>query len=216
MVRGPPVRPPAGRGPNSLEGRVASVNPSLTLPGARRMRALRRLPWRPMPTTPLLPALLALEPLHSLPRTGWILRGIQAPESVGDHVLSTAFVVLALSGRIEAKLDGHIEPTIDLGRALALALVHDVPEALTGDLPRSASKLLPAGAKVAMEGAAARTTREARFVRVCDRLQLGLRLVAYVRAGRKGLEEFRTTVAALDCHEFSAAADLKAEILAAL
>lgn len=176
---------------------------------------------------PLLPALLALQPLHDLPRTGWILRGIAAPESVGDHVLSTAFVALALAPRVE--------PPLDLARVLGLALVHDVPEALTGDLPRSASSLLPQGAKTAMEREAARelldpigpeahelwreyaaaTTREARFVRVCDRLQLGLRLVAYVRSGRTGLEEFRATVAALDCGEFAAAARLKDEILAA-
>ena len=176
---------------------------------------------------PLLPALLALQPLNDLPRTGWILRGIAAPESVGDHVLSTAFVALALAPRVE--------PQLDLARVLGLALVHDVPEALTGDLPRSASSLLPDGAKAAMEREAARrlldpigadsldlwreyaaaATREARFVRVCDRLQLGLRLAAYVRSGRKGLHEFRATVAALDCSEFAAAARLKDEILAA-
>jgi putative hydrolase of HD superfamily len=180
-----------------------------------------------MPSPPLLPALLALQPLHDLPRTGWILRGIAAPESVGDHVLSTAFVVLALGPRVE--------PALDVGRALALALLHDVPEALTGDLPRTAAALLPKGAKVAMEEAAARrllaplsaaalelwreqaagTTREARFVRVCDRLQLGLRLVAYVRSGVRGLEEFRSTVAETDCGEFTAALELKTEILAA-
>jgi putative hydrolase of HD superfamily len=176
---------------------------------------------------PLLPALLALQPLHDLPRTGWILRGISTPESVGDHVLSTAFVVLALAPRVE--------PALDLGRALALAVLHDVPEALTGDLPRSASTSLPRGAKVAMEEQAARAllaplsgpaldlwreyaegaTREARFVRVCDRLQLGLRLVAYVRSGVRGLDEFRATVSELDCAEFAPAAELKSEILAA-
>ncbi len=180
-----------------------------------------------MPDSPLLPALLALQPLHDLPRTGWILRGISEPESVGDHVLSTAFLVLALAPRVE--------PALDLGRALSLALLHDVPEAMTGDLPRSASRLLPAGAKPAMEDAAAKElltplsptalalwreysaggSREARFVRVCDRLQLGLRLVAYVRAGRRGLDEFRETVSRLDTSEFPAAEALKAEILSA-
>jgi putative hydrolases of HD superfamily len=177
---------------------------------------------------PLLQALLALQPLHDLPRTGWILRGIDDPESVGDHVLSTAFVVLALAPRVD--------PPLDVERALALALVHDVPEAMTGDLPRPASALLPLGAKAAMEGVAARRllaplsgtalelwsecaakeTREARFVHVCDRLQLGLRLVAYVRSGRRGLEEFATTVKELDCREFAAAAAFRDEILAAV
>lgn len=179
-------------------------------------------------TSPILPALLALQPLHDLPRTGWILRGIAQPESIGDHVLSTCFLILALAPRVE--------PAIDAERALALAMVHDVPEALTGDLPRTASMLLPKGAKAEAEERAARmllaplsgfalerwqeyrdmSTREARFVRVCDRLQLGLRLVAYVREGRRGLNEFRDTIAALDCAEFAAAEQLKAEILAAL
>ena len=129
----------------------------------------------------------------------------------------------------------RVEPALDLGRALSLALLHDAPEALTGDLPRSASRLLPEGAKAAMEEGAAQellpalsptalglwreysagSSREARFVRTCDRLQLGLCLVAYVRAGRRGLEEFRATVAGLDTSEFPAASDLKAEILAA-
>jgi len=176
----------------------------------------------------LLDALLALEPLHDLPRTGWILRGVRDAESIGDHVLSTCFLALALGPRIE--------PKIDVERAVALALVHDVPEALFGDLPRTAAKLLPAGAKAEAEKRAAAellgplsddsmrlwqeyqagTTREARFVKVCDRLQLGVRLLAYQRSGHTGLDEFRDTVAAVDCSEFPPAAELRAALLAAL
>jgi putative hydrolase of HD superfamily len=176
----------------------------------------------------LLNALLALDPLHDLPRTGWVQRGVRDPESIGDHVLSTCFLVLAIGSRIE--------PRLDVERAIALALVHDVPEALIGDLPRTAARLLPAGAKSAAEGRAASEllgpfsdhalrlwdevhaggTREARFVMVCDRLQLGLKLLAYQRAGQRGLDEFRATVAALDCSEFPPLAELRDEILAAL
>jgi putative hydrolase of HD superfamily len=143
-------------------------------------------------------------------------------------VLSTAFLVLALGPRIE--------PAIDVERALSMAVLHDTPEALTGDWPRSAAELLPIGVKHAAEDEAAKrlltplsglalerwqeyraqATREARFARVCDRLQLGLKLVAYTRAGHTGLGEFRATVRELDCVEFGAAAALKAEILAAL
>ncbi len=180
------------------------------------------------PAFRLLDALLALEPLHDLPRTGWVLRGVRDPESIGDHVLSTCFLVLALGSRVE--------PGLDVERAVALVLVHDVPEALIGDLPRTAARLLPAGAKAAAEDRAAAEllaplsghalglwdeiraglTREARFVKACDRLQLGLKLVAYHRAGQRGLGEFRETVVGLDLAEFAVLVSLRDEILAAL
>lgn len=173
-------------------------------------------------------ALLALLPLERLPRTGWILRGAAAVEPVAGHVLGTAFVALALAPRVD--------PPLDVDRAIALAVLHDAPEALTGDLPRRARELLPEGAKDHMEAAAARelllplspaalerfeeyasgASREARLVRLCDKLQLGLRLLAYARAGERGLEEFRTGLQALDCSEFAPAQQLQARLLAAL
>lgn len=172
--------------------------------------------------------LLALLPLDRLPRTGWILRGITEPESVGDHLLSTAHLALALGPRVE--------PPLAMERVLAMALVHDAPEALTGDLPRAGAELLPPGAKATMEDRAAarlveplsplaadawreycgQGTREARFAHLCDRLQLGVRLVAYERAGLGGLEEFRRGLEELDCGEFAGAEELRSELLRAL
>ena len=151
-------------------------------------------------------ALLALVPLDSLPRTGWILRGVEAPESIAGHVIGVAYVALALCPRVQTREGGPL----DFGRVLSMALVHDAPEALSGDIPRPAAAHLPKGAKRAMEealanevvrplgpsaGAAwdeytAQKTREARFVKGCDRLQLGVRLLAYERAGQRGLDEF--------------------------
>ena len=146
--------------------------------------------------------LLALLALDRLPRTGWIQRGVPEPESIAGHVLGTAHLALALAPRVE--------PALDQGRVLVMVLVHDAPEALTGDLPKAASELLPPGAKQAMESGAAerlflphapdsvaafreyqaQETREARFARLCDRLQLGVRLVGYRRSGQRGLDEF--------------------------
>ena len=180
---------------------------------------------RPGPT---LAALLALQPLGDLVRTGWVQHGVASPESIAAHVLGTGFVILGLGPRVR--------PDLDVDRAIALALVHDAPEALIGDLPRAASRLLPAGAKRKAEEGAARellpplsalaqarfdeycagSSREARFARVCDRLQLGVRLVGYRRAGALGLEEFEETLRALDCGEFEPARELQREILAAL
>lgn len=175
---------------------------------------------------PFLPALLALQPLETLRRTGWVLRGIADPETIAGHVLGTCHAILALGPRVD--------PPIDVERCLALALVHDAPEALLGDLPKSAADLLPPGAKREAEEGAARlvlgglaplalelfaeyrsqATREARFARLCDRLQMGVRMVGYRRIGVRGLEEFAATIRALDCSEFAPAALLQDEIFA--
>src|SRR6187401_1339359 len=96
----------------------------------------------------LLPGLLALQPLETLARTGWAMRGIADPETIAGHVLGTCHAILALGPRVD--------PPLDVERCLALALVHDAPEALLGDLPRTASELLPEGAKRTAEERAAR------------------------------------------------------------
>ncbi len=175
-----------------------------------------------------LEALTALLPLDRLPRTGWILRGVAAPESVAGHSFGTALVALALGP--------DVAPPLDVDRAVSLALVHDTPEVLLGDIPKAGSELLPPGAKRAAEALAlgqvlgplsafaqvrgaefqAGETREARFARLCDKLQLGVRLVGYLRAGQRGLEEFRTGLEALDCAEFEPCEALRIEILTAL
>ena len=168
--------------------------------------------------------LLPLLALERLPRTGWLLAGVRQPESIAAHTLGTALVALTLGPRVD--------PPLDVEHALALALVHDVPEALLTDLPRSAAELLPPGAKAAAEGRAAQRllgpegqalfrefaggeTREARFVRLCDKLQLGLRWLGYLREGARGLEEFRPGLVQLACAEFEPCARLRDELLRA-
>lgn len=171
-----------------------------------------------------LDALLGLCPLDALPRTGWLLRGVQPAESLAGHIVGVAHVALALAPRVE--------PALDLGRVLAMALVHDAPEAASGDLPRPAAAHLPPGAKRSMEDALARelvaplseeaaaawrecsegTSREARFVKACDVLQLGVRLLALERAGHGGLDEFWEHLAAAELAEFQPAEALRAAI----
>jgi putative hydrolase of HD superfamily len=178
--------------------------------------------------SPTISALLALQALESLPRTGWIQRGVTQPESIADHILGTCYVALALGPRLDA--------AIDVERVLALVLVHDAPEALLGDLPRTAAALLPQGAKASAERRAAAellpslspeahehfieyssgASREARFARVCDRLQLGVKLLALRRSGARGLEDFVATLSALDCSEFAPAVELQTELLDAI
>jgi putative hydrolase of HD superfamily len=177
---------------------------------------------------PQLDALLDLLALDRLPRTGWILAGVDAPESVAGHSLGAVFVALALAPAVP--------PPFDVDRAAALCAVHDAPEAWLGDVPRRGAARLPDGAKATAEDAIAAellgalspavleryreyvagATREARFARLCDKLHLGLRLLGYARAGARGLGDFRPGLATLDCAEFPPCAALRDELLAAL
>lgn len=64
--------------------------------------------------------------LKSVPRTGWLDRGVPAgeTESVADHTFRVALLAWLAAG-----------PGLDRDRVLKLALLHDLAEAVTGDLP---------------------------------------------------------------------------------
>lgn len=175
-----------------------------------------------------LSALISLLALDRLPRTGWALAGIEDPETIAGHVLSTAHLVLALAP--------EVDPPLDVDRAIALTVIHDSPEAWTGDLPKHASEALPSGAKSALEARAADAllsglsqtarerheeyvgseSREARFVKLCDKLQLGVQLLIYRRAGKTGLDDFIETLRGLDTSAFSPVARFHTELLSEL
>ena len=174
-----------------------------------------------------LPALLELLALDRLPRTGWLQAGVPAPECVAAHSLGVSLISLALAP--------EVEPPLDVDRCCALASVHDAPEAWLGDIPRTGARLLPEGAKRAAEERAALEllgglsetacerwaeyeagqTREARFVRTCDRLALGVRALGYHKAGLGQLGSFRTSIEQLDCEEFAPCSRLREDLLQA-
>lgn len=149
----------------------------------------------------LLDTLRELQVLDRVPRSGYSLRGVVEPESVSEHAFHVVFLVWTLADRV---------PTLDRLRAVELALVHDLAEARTGDLPQPAAAYLPAGAKAGAEKAAmrdllaplgeralelfdeyqAKSTREARFVSACDKLQLLIKASVYESWGAAGLDEF--------------------------
>lgn len=66
--------------------------------------------------------------LKSVPRTGWVDRGIPAneAESVADHSFFTTLIAWVLA---------HSDDSLDANRVLQLALIHDAAEAIAGDIP---------------------------------------------------------------------------------
>lgn len=141
--------------------------------------------------------------LKRMPRTGWLQRGVAAPESVADHSFGVALLALAVAG---------FYPEIDRGRLLALAVAHDAGEALLTDLPLTAQRLIGRDLKQAAERQAAElllgglpggadlvglwaeyasgATREARLVKALDRVELLAQALAYEQAGQRNLAEF--------------------------
>lgn len=126
--------------------------------------------------------------LKALPRAGWLRVGIEAPESVAAHSWGVAWLVLVLC-----------PPALDRGRALAIAVIHDLAEVRVGDITPHDG--VPAARKQAREATALRAmvapfreaealeglwwdyeegrTAEGRFVKACDKLDMALQAQVY-------------------------------------
>lgn len=96
-----------------------------------------------MDTTAVINILLHGNQLKRTPRTGWVQRGIIGAENVAAHSFGVVYAVLVLAPLVSA--DIHLE------RALAMAALHDLPEALTSDIPTPAWRFLPPGIKTDVE-----------------------------------------------------------------
>lgn len=147
--------------------------------------------------------------LKRVDRAGWALRGVPAPESVAAHSWGTALLVLSL-----------LPDDLDRERALAYAVLHDLPEVRVGDLTPAdgvakADKArreheamaalcaaLPRGAALlaTWEAYEAQADPEARFVRQCDRLDMAVQAVAYARSEGLDPAEFLASAAEVIDH----------------
>lgn len=149
----------------------------------------------------LLDLLLETQALDRVPRFGYLIRGVDDPESVTEHSWHVLFLVWTLADRI---------PDLERARALDLAMIHDLAELRLGDLARTSSRYFPPGAKHEAESAAlaeilaplpaatqelleeyhAGRTPEARLVKACDKLQLMLKVAVYESWGATGMTRF--------------------------
>jgi len=121
--------------------------------------------------------------LKHVDRAGWLRAGVIAPESVAAHSWGVAWLVLEL-----------LPPELDLGRALAYAVLHDLPEARVGDVTphdgvdretkhaleaSAAADLLPPRLAARWTAYEAQGDPESRFVKQLDRLDMALQALAY-------------------------------------
>lgn len=170
-----------------------------------------------------LDTLLELQALDRLPRVGYAMRGVAAPESVAEHLFHVGFLVW---------LAGREETGLDLGRALEIALLHDLAEVRLGDLPRPAARYFPSGTKAAAERAMLADilaplagdpvsllsdyqqgeSREARLVAACDKLQLLIKAYFYYQAGNRGVAEFFAAFEHFDDGGFDRVGELAREL----
>lgn len=141
--------------------------------------------------------------LKSLPRTGWLQRGVANAESIADHSFGMAILALLI---------GETMPHLDHHKLLKIALLHDLAEVHLTDLPTSAKRFVGAATKHAAEQQALTdlfqyilhcdeyvalwseysegSSVEARLVKAIDRLEMLAQTLAYERAGNRNLNEF--------------------------
>jgi 5'-deoxynucleotidase YfbR-like HD superfamily hydrolase len=143
--------------------------------------------------------------LKSVPRTGWLLRGVRDVESVADHSFGVAVIALLLSDRAR-----QLGKDVDFNLVMRMALLHDLPEARTGDLPSTYKKYIDQDAlRVADDRITEEMLRdlgqqnldarhdyedrksiEARIVKAADKLDLLVQAWEYERGGARMLDEF--------------------------
>lgn len=183
----------------------------------------------------MLSALIELQRLKRLERTGWTLRGLpNGTESVAAHSFGVTVAAMLLADKIKAR---GVE--IDLERVLKMALLHDWAETRVGDMPRTATKYFGAGVRTNAETAAfadivsslgteepeyqslyqdyeLRDSLEARLVKAADIIDLLIQAYALEHAGAKGLDEFWEVAQVADFKLPSVAEEVVKEVLRSL
>ncbi|MEM0117591.1 MAG: HD domain-containing protein [Conexivisphaerales archaeon] len=146
----------------------------------------------------------AAEQLKTVPRLGWLLKGVKRPESVADHSYAVALISMVVADIYQ----------LDTLHMLRLAILHDISESLVGDIqPEDLSKQkkhklekrafmaltskLPYRVKrmyrKTFDEFIKNESKEARLVAQIDKLEMALQAENYRKKGYKELDEFFKT-----------------------
>ena len=142
------------------------------------------------------------ERLESFPRSGWVVCGVQGPESVAAHVYETTLVAMWIAD--------CIDDDVDTEKVLRTALLHDIGESLLTDLPWPVKKFIgadaiadgearavdevlgdaPDGWREAVTAYEEADTLEARIVKAADRIQMLAKSLQYRSQSRGDVRRF--------------------------
>jgi putative hydrolase of HD superfamily len=146
--------------------------------------------------------------LKSVPRIGWLLRGVRDVESVAAHSYGVAVIAMLLADRERQR-----GTKVNAERVMRMALLHDLSETRTGDLPSTIKKYFgrknvkDADDRIAEEIFAGlgdlgaeyldlwreyehRNCIESKIVKAADKLDLLLQSLEYEKGGAQNLGEF--------------------------
>ena len=187
--------------------------PPLTL-GAKTVSVMgvkdenRKKGGRGRPGTGMIAFLAEMTRLKTVPRMGWLLRGVRDVESVAAHSYGTALIAMLLADRARSRgMD------VDVERVLRMTLLHDLTEVRTGDLPQTIKRYFTGSSLKEADTQAAseiigqlgeegqplyeiwreyeeRKSLEARLVKAADKLDLLFQAREYERGGARSLDEF--------------------------
>lgn len=152
--------------------------------------------------TALLRFISRAERLEALPRTGWIVCGVDRPESVASHSYMVTLIALWIAD--------HVEEEVDTERMLRMALFHDIGEAMLTDLPGPVKAMIGRSVVADAEARACETlldeacpgwseyearyraqnSLEARIVKASDRLQMFAKALQYDHQRRGDVARF--------------------------
>jgi putative hydrolase of HD superfamily len=174
--------------------------------------------------------LLAVGALKRVKRTGWVNHDIVSPESVADHQWRMSLMALLVAAGGDGDAEGK---PLDIGRCVAIAVVHDLAEAVCGDITPEAVSGISKAQKTRLENAAmqrllgvdgalgggpaasavralwdeyeAATTPEARLVKDLDKLEMVVQAFEYERDQQRELPSFFASAAGKVKHPYARA-----------